>query len=69
MLAADVPVLREVGGDYCVWFEQDNAEELCEAVEQNKKNSQYRKIKEIIDKYISVTWRECMDLVSDILKK
>ena len=69
VLAADVPVLREVGGDYCVWFEQDNAEELCEAVEQNKKNSQYRKIKEIIDKYISVTWRECMDLVSDILKK
>ena len=38
VLAADVPVLREVGGDYCVWFEQDNAEELCEAVEQNKKN-------------------------------
>ena len=69
VLAADVPVLREVGGDYCVWFEQDNAEELCEAVEQNKKNSQYRKIKEIIDKYISVTWRECMDLVRDILKQ
>ena len=32
VLAADVPVLREVGGDYCVWFEQDDAGELCEAV-------------------------------------
>lgn len=69
VLAANVPVLREVGGDYCVWFEQDDAGELCEAVEQNQKNSQYKKIKEIIDKYTSVTWRECIDLVSDILKK
>lgn len=32
VVAADVPVLREVGGDNCLWFEQDNVDELCEKV-------------------------------------
>ena len=69
VLAADIPVSREVGGDYCVWFEQDNAEELCGAVKLNEKESQYKKIKEKINDYNPFTWRKCIDLVSDILKK
>ena len=28
VVAADVSVLREVGGEHCTWFEQDNAEDL-----------------------------------------
>lgn len=32
VLAADIPVLREVGGNHCIWFEQDNVPDLCEKV-------------------------------------
>ena len=28
VICADVPVLREIGGEYCIWFEQENAEDL-----------------------------------------
>ena len=57
VLAADVPVLREVGGEYCVWFEQDNAEELCERVMQDINTiSPVKTINEFM-----VGWEECCE--------
>ena len=32
VVAADVPVLREVGNEMCLWFEQDNVEDLVEKI-------------------------------------
>lgn len=34
VIAANVPVLREVGREYCEWVEQDNVEEICEKIKK-----------------------------------
>ena len=36
VIAAGIPVLREVGGENCVWVEQDNVKELCEKIKGRK---------------------------------
>lgn len=57
VLAADVPVLREVGGDYCVWFDQDNSEELCEEVKKYKENeNKYAAYKYKLQDYKCRNW-------------
>lgn len=66
VLAADVPVLREVGGDFCIWFEQDNAEELCDRVEEYS-SEQVEKNK--ICMPMSLDWDICRDRVQEILYK
>lgn len=68
VLAADVPVLREVGGDYCVWFEQDNAREMCEKVLEYQVN--HKKYLELVEKnknYDSVSWLGCNQKILNIL--
>ncbi len=57
VLAADVPVLREVGGEYCVWFEQDNAEELCEIIREYEQDyEKYSECKERLQSYKGSEW-------------
>lgn len=65
VVAADVPVLREVGGDNCQWFEQDNVEELCEKVIScgaNKKVSLDNNTKLEV-----VTWESSFNKLSKVL--
>ena len=69
VLAADVPVLREVGGDYCVWFEQDDAGELCEAVCALANSSGwYEKLKNNNKCFHAVTWEKCHSMMDKVLK-
>ena len=69
VLAADVPVLREVGGDYCVWFEQDDAGELCEAVCALANSSGwYEKLKNNNKCFHAVTWEKCHSMMDQVLK-
>lgn len=69
VLAADVPVLREVGGDYCVWFEQDDAGELCEAVCALVNSSGwYEKLKNNNKCFHAVTWEKCHSMMDKVLK-
>ena len=69
VLAANVPVLREVGGDYCVWFEQDNAEELCGAVCALANSSGwYEKLKNNNKCFHAVTWEKCYSMMDKVLK-
>lgn len=68
VIAADVPVLREVGGEYCVWFEQDNAEELCEIVQEfNIDNIQYKRLKNHIAEYQTINWKNAFGRMWDCL--
>ena len=70
VVAADVPVLREVGGEFCVWFEQDNAVELCELLERYVTDGKiYNNIKENMRKYQPYTWAECYETVGKVLNK
>lgn len=59
VIAADIPVSREVAGDYCVWFEQDNAEMFCERVRAYDKDGEaYRRLKESLSAYRGAGWEE-----------
>lgn len=69
VLAADVPVSREVGGDYCVWFEQDNAKELCEAVRgMTDSTDWYEKLRNNNKYFHAATWEKCYSMVDKVLK-
>ena len=61
VVAVDIPVLREVGGDACVWFEQGDAEALCRCVQQLKteKNSDYQ----------TISWKEAAETLKEELLK
>lgn len=68
VLAANVPVLREVGGDYCVWFEQDNAEELYEKVRlYSEDNDKYVKYKCQLQEYKNKGWNSCEKEICKII--
>ncbi|MCR4896866.1 MAG: glycosyltransferase family 4 protein [Lachnospiraceae bacterium] len=59
VLAADVPVLREVGGDLCVWFPQDDADALAEQVAYYDAHpEEYALIKSRIAGYRSIGWEQ-----------
>lgn len=70
VLAADVPVLREVGGEFCVWFEQDNAEMLCDVVEAYTKDMmQYEKLKGKVKLFKAANWDETLSGINACLEE
>lgn len=69
VLAADVPVLREVGGEDCLWFEQDNAEDFCEKVYEYARTGKKEALALGEKKALPViTWTECGDRILALLK-
>ncbi len=68
VLAADVPVLREVGGEYCVWFEQDNAQDLIGKIkEYTADEAGYQQMRERISDYRVTSWEETVKQVRSYL--
>lgn len=68
VLAADVPVLREVGGDYCVWFEQDNAEDLIAKIKESAADETGdMQMREKILDYRVTSWEETVKQVRSYL--
>lgn len=64
VIASDIPVSREVAGDYCVWFEQDNVEEFCELIRQlSKCNQKYIETKEKLMDFNVTQWETCSDVL------
>lgn len=60
VLAANIPVLREVGLDFCEYFDLDNSDEFIRLVteyaeDEEKRNQIVNRLKE----YKKVTWDEC----------
>ena len=69
-LAADIPVLREVGGDYCKYFSLENVDGFIEQVQFYINNpKEYMKDKEKIKLYQRFTWDECAKLMISELEK
>lgn len=68
VLAADVPVLREVGGDDCVWFEQDNSQDLIAKIKDaTASDDDYRQMREKISDYRVTSWEETVKQVRSYL--
>lgn len=60
VIAADIPVSREVAGEYCLWFEQDNPAQLCEIVREYKEDREkYQQLKEKLKTYHPMDWDVC----------
>ncbi len=57
VLAADVAVYREIAGEYCILFEQDNVQELCRRVEEyDREPERYALLKEKMKEFWFWTW-------------
>lgn len=59
VIVSDVPVLREAAEEYCIWFEQDNAEELCARVREYTEDEElYRRCCSKLKAYNGHSWEE-----------
>ncbi len=59
VLAADIPVLRETGGDYCDYFSLDDSQEFIDKVNYYLSDSNaYQEKKKLIREYTAVSWDE-----------
>lgn len=69
VLCVDQNVYREVGGDYPIWFEQDNPQDLCKIVAYYDANpEEYKRVKQRLQEYIPVTWDESFRCIYDSIK-
>lgn len=69
LAASDIPVLKEVGKDYCDYFSPDAPEEFANIVEQYLKNPKmYEAKKEHLKSYQPVTWDSVTQKMASALK-
>lgn len=61
VIASDIPVSREIMGDSCIWFEQDNVEDFC------KKIAEVELVKQE-NAYTVVGWKDCFKKMVEILE-
>lgn len=63
VIAAEIPVSREVAGDYCEWFEQDNAKDLIKVVRRfTEEPAEYERWKEKLEEYKGISWDDtCLE--------
>lgn len=67
VIAADIPVSREVAEEYCDWFGQDDAADLCRVVLEYEDEGRYRRRKESLREYRPVSWAQCCEKIEEIL--
>ena len=70
VLASDIPVLREVGGEYCEYFsledEKEFVQKVCNYIEHE---DEYQKIKDRVSTFTSFTWEETAKRIIDALNE
>lgn len=70
VVATDIPVSREVAGDYCVWFPQDDVKALCDIVQYYHENEdEYIKRKEMLKGFQCTTWEQCGEMMRAVVRK
>lgn len=69
LLASNVAVLKEVGGDFCDYFDPNSPQEFAELVESYLHSpSRYNSRKEQMKNYVPVTWDLVTRRMTDALK-
>jgi glycosyltransferase involved in cell wall biosynthesis len=59
VLSADIPVLRETGGEYCEYFSLNDLDDFVSKVRKYDNEDLYKKICNQIAGYKATTWEEC----------
>lgn len=68
VIASDIPVSREVAGEYCLWFEQDNPVQICEIVKDYQEHEQkYQALKSRLSGFRPVGWEESAEGMAGVL--
>lgn len=68
VLASDIPILREVGGSYCAYFDCNSWKSFAETVRSwMEQPEQYKQYKEQIQHYVPVTWNQVVDNIWNAL--
>ena len=68
VLASDIPVSREVAGEYCLWFEQDNPDQICGIVKDYQEHEEkYQALKKSLSDFRAVSWEESARLMAGVL--
>lgn len=68
LIASDIPVLREVGGEYCDYFDPNSPTSLIALIEKYlNKPEVYQGKKEKLKEYVPVTWEQVADSVTKSL--
>ncbi len=68
-VSSDIPVLREVGGDFCDYFDPDSPDQFADIVENYLNNpALYTAKKEHLKDYVPVTWDEVTERIVSALK-
>jgi glycosyltransferase involved in cell wall biosynthesis len=68
VVASDIDVLKEVGGDFCQYFDPDNPKALADLILENYENEQiYYQRKRRISDYEPFTWDQSTQLMIDAL--
>lgn len=68
VIASDAKVLKEVGGDYCDYYEQDNIHDLINTVKKYFENeSLYMEKIEKVKKYVPYTWDNATNVIIDTI--
>lgn len=69
VVANDIPVLHEVGGDYCKYFSVQNDEEFISTIKLYKENIvEYTLDKEKIMGYKPIAWDQCAEEMIGVLR-
>lgn len=65
-ILSDVPIMREVGGEYCDYFEPDSPQELIGIIQAYEKDPErYARKKESLQAYRAPTWDACARAILD----
>jgi glycosyltransferase involved in cell wall biosynthesis len=69
VIASDIPVFREVGGNFCDYFDPYNKSEFIKVVMDYLKDSHlYDDKKHNLDNYVRITWKESASMMFKVLK-
>ena len=69
-VVSDIDVLREVGGDACVYFRQNSAKDFAEKVSALMRNpKEYQRLRNLAAAYSPFTWDEATEKVIQALTK
>lgn len=69
VIASDIPVLREVGGDYCIYFKENDVDDFSQkVVDLMHDKESYSTLREHISAYRVHTWDQTAEQVALLLR-
>lgn len=69
VLSSDHEVLREVGGDYCVYFSPRDPQSLMDALEQADREPVYAQLRERLREYRPTSWKQVAGRIGQSLRE